>query len=436
MVEIDSRTDAFLAKWGMGSDSIDMEALLGKFRQEMESGLKQGGTSSLKMIPTYTQVEGEVKKGEPVIVIDAGGTNLRTCLVTFDENGIARIEDFKKTSMPGVREEVTAGQFFAVFANEVERLIDKSDRIGFCFSYAASITADHDGIPLVFSKEIKAPEVIGKPVGATLLAELAKRGYDVSKKRVSVLNDTVATLLAGKAAPSATPYSGYIGFILGTGTNTAYVESNANIGTVPYLQEGSQIINIESGNFDYCPGRLDEEFFASTKQPGQYHLEKMISGAYLGPMSTLVINKAIEERLFSKTFAERFAKVQPINTTVMSNYLEMPFNKDYALVACVDGNEDDAKALWLILDSIIARAAKLTAANLAATVLKSGKGDDPRRPICINADGTTYYKTEYLKKYTEYYLHKYLQLDKKRYVEFVRIDDSPVIGAAIAGLGL
>ena len=95
MVEIDSRTDAFLAKWGMGSDSIDMEALLGKFRQEMESGLKQGGTSSLKMIPTYTQVEGEVKKGEPVIVIDAGGTNLRTCLVTFDENGIARIEDFK-----------------------------------------------------------------------------------------------------------------------------------------------------------------------------------------------------------------------------------------------------------------------------------------------------------------------------------------------------
>jgi hexokinase len=436
MGAIESRTDAFLSKWGMSPESIDMEALLATFKLEMESGLQKDGKSSLKMIPTYAQVEGEVKKGEPVIVIDAGGTNLRTCLVFFDEQGNAHIDDFKKTSMPGVKEEVTANQFFSVFADEVERLIDKSDKIGFCFSYAASITAEHDGIPLVFSKEIKAPEVIGKPVGATLLRELARRGHDVSKKKVSVLNDTVATLLAGKAAPSSTPYSGYIGFILGTGTNTAYVESNANIHTVSDLNEGTQIINIESGNFDFCPGKLDQEFFASTKQPNHYHLEKMISGAYLGPMSNLVINKAIEEAIFSETFAQRFAKVQPINTMVMSNYLEMPFNRDYALVACTEGNEDDAKALWLILDSLIARAAKLTAANLSATVLKSGKGEDPRKPICINADGTTYYKTEYLKKYTEYYLHKYLQLERKRYVEFVRIDDSPVIGAAIAGLSL
>ncbi|WP_320127807.1 hexokinase [uncultured Sphaerochaeta sp.] len=436
MSTIESRTDAFLSKWDMKPDSIDMEVLLKKFRTEMEIGLHSEGSSSLKMIPTYVQVKDEVKKGETVIVIDAGGTNLRTCLVSFDEQGTAHIGDFKKISMPGVKEEVSAKQFFDVFADEVERLIDKSDRIGFCFSYAASITADHDGIPLVFSKEIKAPEVIGKAVGANLLAELAYRGHDVSKKRVSVLNDTVATLLAGKAAPLAIPYSGYIGFILGTGTNTAYVESNANILTVPTISGESQVINIESGNFDFCPGRLDEEFFASTKQPGQYHLEKMISGAYIGPMSNLVIHKAIEEGILSQTFKERFAKYEPINTTVMSNYLEMPFNKDYALVACTDGNEDDARALWLILDSIIARAAKLTAANLASTVLKSGKGDDPRKPICINADGTTYYKTEYLKEYTQYYLHTYLQLERKRYVNFVRIDDSPIIGAAIAALGL
>ena len=120
----------------------------------------------------------------------------------------------------------------------------------------------------------------------------------------------------------------------------------------------------------------------------------------------------------------------------MSNYLEMPFNTNYALVACTDGNEDDAIALWMIIDAVIARAAKLTAANLAATVLKSGAGTDPRKPVCINADGTTFYKTEYLKQYTEYYLHTYLQLEHKRYYRFVRIDDSPIIGAAIAGLSL
>ena len=429
-------TTAFLSKWGIEAASIDMKALLATFLSEMESGLEKESGSSLKMIPTYTEVVSGLAKGEPVIVLDAGGTNFRTCLVTFDEQGLAHIEDFRKVSMPGVKEEVTAQQFFSTFADEVERLIDKSDKIGFCFSYAAAITEDHDGIPLVFSKEIKAPEVIGKKVGASLLSELARRGYDVSKKKVAVLNDTVATLLAGQGAPSDTAYSGYIGFILGTGTNTAYVERNSNISKLGLFDGKSQIINIESGNFDFCPGRLDREYFDSTKHPEQYHLEKMISGAYLGPLSTLVIQKAIAEGVLSSTFAKRFAQLGTVNTTVMSNYLEMPFNSNYALVACCEGNEDDAIALWMIIDAVIARAAKLTAANLAATVIKSGAGTDPRKPVCINADGTTFYKTEYLKKYTEYYLHTYLQLEHKRYYRFVRIDDSPTIGAAIAGLSL
>ncbi|MDX9982664.1 hexokinase [Sphaerochaeta sp.] len=429
-------TTAFLSKWGIEAASIDMKSLLATFLSEMEKGLENESGSSLKMIPTYTEVVSGLAKGEPVIVLDAGGTNFRTCLVTFDEQGLAHIEDFRKVSMPGVKEEVTAQQFFSTFADEVERLIDKSDKIGFCFSYAAAITEDHDGIPLVFSKEIKAPEVIGKKVGASLLSELARRGYDVSKKKVAVLNDTVATLLAGQGAPSDTDYSGYIGFILGTGTNTAYVERNSNISKLGLSDGKSQIINIESGNFDFCPGRLDREYFDSTKHPEQYHLEKMISGAYLGPLSTLVIQKAIAEGVLSSTFAKRFAQLGTVNTTVMSNYLEMPFNSNYALVACCEGNEDDAIALWMIIDAVIARAAKLTAANLAATVIKSGAGTDPRKPVCINADGTTFYKTEYLKKYTEYYLHTYLQLEHKRYYRFVRIDDSPTIGAAIAGLSL
>lgn len=435
MADIIAKSEAFLTKWGLAPSCIDMDQLLLQFKVEMEKGLGENGQSSLQMIPTYTKVIDEVKKGQSVIVLDAGGTNFRTCLVTFDEQGKAQIEDFRKTAMPGVKQEVTAKQFFNTFADEVERLIDKSDNIGFCFSYAATITEGHDGIPLVFSKEIKAPEVIGKPVGASLLAELKRRGHDVSKKKVAVLNDTVATLLAGTAASSDIPYSGYIGFILGTGTNTAYVERNAEIGKISQT-EGSQIINIESGNFDFCPGPLDRAFFDSTKHPGQYHLEKMISGAYLGPLSSIVIEKAIEEGLLSATFAQRFRQMAPLNTTVMSNYLEMPFNRDYALVACCEGNEDDAIALWTIIDSVIAKAGKLTAANLAATVLKSGAGTDPRRPICINADGTTFYKTENLKKYTEYYLHKYLQLERKRYYRFVRIDDSPTIGAAIAGLSI
>ena len=194
MSDIIQKTSDFLTKWGIDPETVSMEPLLDSFLKAMGQGLEGNEESSLKMIPTYTEVVSTLAVGEPVIVLDAGGTNFRTCLVTFCEDGTPRIEDFRKVSMPGVKEEVSEQQFFSTFADEVERLIDKSDKIGFCFSYAAAITPDHDGIPLVFSKEIKAPQVIGKKVGASLLAELARRGYDVSKKKVAVLNDTVAKI--------------------------------------------------------------------------------------------------------------------------------------------------------------------------------------------------------------------------------------------------
>ncbi len=425
---------SFLEKYKLNAESVDFEGVLKFFFDEMEKGL-DGKESSLEMIPTYATDTENAKPGESVIVLDAGGTNFRTCLVTFDENLKPIISDFKKVGMPGVKEEVSAKEFFSCLADNVERLIDKSDKIGFCFSYAATITPDHDGIPLVFSKEVKAPEVIGKPVGKGLLDELKSRGYDVSNKKISIVNDTVATLLATKAG-----YDGYssgcIGFILGTGTNTAYTEMNSNIHKIDFCDEGGQVINVESGGLKLKLSDIDDAFLQSTKNPNVYHFEKMISGAYLGAFSVFVINKAIEEGVLSEEFASRFKEIEPLNTTRMSNYLEMPHNEDYDLVRCVGDNEDDAKNLFIILDSIIERAAKLTAVNLTAAVLKGELGTNPRYPAVINADGTTFYKTEKLKEYTEYYLTEYLQKKYHRYIKMVRIDDSPVLGAAIAGLSI
>ncbi|MDD3790848.1 MAG: hexokinase, partial [Sphaerochaetaceae bacterium] len=287
----------------------------------------------------------------------------------------------------------------------------------------------------VFSKEIKAPEVIGMPVGRSLLDELGRRWYNVAKKRVAVVNDTVATLLAGKVATGVSPYSDYIGFILGTGTNTAYVEKNSNIVKLGNLPAGSQIINVESGGFYLVPGGLDRRFMDTTKNPDNYHFEKMISGAYLGAFSHVVVEQAIEEGLLSKEFKTRFEQIAPLNTTRMSHYLEEPHNPNYDLVKCIT-NEEDATALYIILDAIIARAAKLTAVNISAALLKGEGGRNPRYPVCVNADGTTFYKTENLALYTKYYLREFLDQKHHRYVQFVQIEDSPTIGAAVAGLSL
>lgn len=426
----------FLVKWGISPENVKTDEMLDFFLKEMNDGLTDKG-SSLSMIPTFISDKSILVPGKKLIVIDAGGTNLRTCLVSFDENLKPEITNFKKVPMPGVKSEVSAKEFFSVFATQVEGIIDESDYIGFCFSYAATISSDNDGTPIVFSKEIKAPEVIGKKVGATLLAELKNRGFEVENKRVAVLNDTVATLLAGKAASSKDKqYDGYVGFILGTGTNTAYLEKNDNIATLPGINEGNQVINVESGSLNIKQGKIDELFNSKTKDPNQYIFEKMISGAYLGPLSNVVIEKAVEEGILSKNFGDNFKKYGPVNTTEMSHFLEMPFNENYKLVKCVKDCKEDAQNLWFILESLIERAGKMTAVNLTAAVIKTGFGKDPLHPVCINADGTTFYKTEYLEKYTNYYLEELLVKKYHRYYETVCIDNSPTIGAAIAALGL
>ena len=136
---MEEKVFSFLARNNLLTRQIDDEKLLSFFMSEMDKGLS-GQESSLAMIPTYVSEVDKVPAGERVIVLDAGGTNFRTCLVSFDDEGRPNMEDFRKVGMPGVKSEVSRKEFFSILADNVERFIDKCDRIGFCFSYAAKIT--------------------------------------------------------------------------------------------------------------------------------------------------------------------------------------------------------------------------------------------------------------------------------------------------------
>ena len=126
---------------------------------DMHRGLKSGGKDSDEdMIKTYCNPPEASAKGKSVIVIDAGGTNFRSCLVTFDENGTPSISEMEKTKMPGIEKELNKKDFFEQIAANLEHLKNKSDRIGFCFSYPMEIQQNGDGILLGFSKEVKASD--------------------------------------------------------------------------------------------------------------------------------------------------------------------------------------------------------------------------------------------------------------------------------------
>ena len=218
MSEPKEKAKAFLKSHSMHPDDIDTEQVCDAFLEEMDKGLT-GQDSSLAMIPTYIETDTPLPKNNPVIVMDVGGTNFRAAVVRFDEHGKASIKKSRKKKMPGIEHEVTSREFFETLADYVRDITDTSLNIGFCFSYPCQMQPSRDGRLIRFSKEIKAPQVIGQMIGENLCAALGRLGFDANK-HVVILNDTVTTLLAGLAGFEDKQYDSYVGFILGTGTNT------------------------------------------------------------------------------------------------------------------------------------------------------------------------------------------------------------------------
>ncbi len=423
----------FLKQHGLDPASLDAELLLADFAHEMSAGLA-GQPSSLPMIPTFITVDRPVPVDQPVIVLDAGGTNLRVATVRFDAQGRPRIEDFAKHRMPGTHGELGATAFYTALTDALMPVLPKAESIGFCFSYPAEVTPTCDARLLRWTKQVQVPEVVGTMVGSGLAQALAARGFT---RRVTVLNDTVATLLAGKSAGLARHYSSYVGFILGTGTNTAYVERNANIRKRRDLSAaGAMAVNVESGSFGRAPrSRFDEQFDATTADPGAYTFEKMISGAYLGGVGLALLRRAAAAGdLFTPAAAAAIRGLPLLTTKELDDFVDNPWLAAGPLAA-LSLSDDDCRMLVGLARPLFERAALFTAVNIAAAVLASGMGCDPLHPVCVNIDGSTYYRTRTgsFRSRVEGHLRALLESRGLSY-DLVCIEESPIIGAAVAGL--
>jgi hexokinase len=425
-----SMIGSFLSKHRLLASQYDPKTIIASFLEEMEKGLL-GRKSCLAMIPSYISLPDKAPKNEKIIVLDAGGTNFRTALIRFDKESAPHIDYFTNNAMPGTERELTNEEFFNAIADYIRPVLDKSNRIGFCFSYPATIDRQRDGTLLYWTKEIKAPGVVGKKIAAGLVATLQKRSFPLPAS-VLILNDTVASLLAGVSATKFSPLYRYVGFILGTGTNTAYMESNKRILKAKGLDpSGSQAINIEAANFNKIErGDIDIAFDRKTNSPGKHVLEKMISGGYIGPFCHTALNAAASERVLSPAAGRIFLEHSPLETKNLNAILEGSFASKGVFASLT---KEDALAVRTIVTEIVERAAVLTAANLAAGVIKSTDAGKSGKKVCISADGSVYYKLYSFRQRAEKILSNVLDPYGISY-EIVKVADAPIIGTAVAGL--
>ena len=429
-VYMNKKASAFLSKHNFPVHA-DINAMVDSLLFDMNEGLAKRPAAE-DMIKTYSNPPESAAAGKSVIVIDAGGTNFRSCLLTFDQFGKSNIDFMEKTTMPGTEKELSRREFFDKFAENLEHLKDKSANIGFCFSYPMTITEDGDGILIGFSKEIKAPEVVGCAIGKELKAALLAHGWS-KIDRITLLNDTVAALLAGAACPDEGQlYSSYIGFILGTGMNAAYIQpENKELGI------SKQIIVCESGKFDkiLCSD-FDKAYDAKSSKPGTSLIEKQCSGGYMGPLAYEIVHTAAEEKLFSDKFSESLMQIEKLSFIEVNKFLCSPYSTGSILgaKALESATEEDYDLLFTILDAMVDRSARCAATILTACVIQSGEGKNPTKPVCILCNGTTFYKGYKIKSRVDAYLEEVLVKQRNLHYEIIERENDITLGTAIAGL--
>ncbi|MCH5157328.1 MAG: hypothetical protein J1G02_05595 [Clostridiales bacterium] len=410
----------FLLAHGQSAENIDIQSSLRNFWQQMQLGLE--GNGGMPMIPTYLMNidRSKIKLNEKHIIIDAGGTNFRCALGYFDDQGQVVIERQKKTIMPASDRLLTKSEFYGTIASNIARLLPAGKNVGFCFSYQVDMNADLDGKVVMFSKEVKAPEVIGTQVGKETLS--ACKQYDKTKRKIVILNDTVATLLGGLALNDE-KFGAYLGYIYGTGTNVCYIEDTSKITKVNGLPAGKMLINTECGNFDgFAQGDFDKITIARTAVPDKQLFEKMTSGKYLADIIYEALSVAERNGLFAgKTDIVPFT-LKDVSTFLTDNNFCGLFE-----------DEQDMQFVREICVELIRRSAKMGAIVNSALAIASCQ--DKSLPVAIVAEGTTFNKLPHYREFFEQYLTEILGAWGLKY-KILQGEDLNMVGTLMATMVL
>ena len=416
---ISDRAKQFLARHGMSPEQVQPARDAEKMVREMERGLAGMG-GSMAMIPTYLSDEGHIPYGEPVAVLDAGGTNFRRALVSFGPDG-AQVEELKKWHMPGIDRPASWEELVSFAADALEPLMDRTDRIGFCFSYSADITPDMDGRVQRIDKEVVIHGCEGKMVGASLLEELERRG--IHGKKILILNDTVAVLL-GALTEGAHDAACIIGQVSGTGTNTCCSLPVRKIGKLGRDSDRRMIVNMESGMYDGIPqGDFDKLLDEQSHDPGHKCFEKLTAGVYLGELVHSMLRAAADEGLLCEASVEKVRALGKIDSSVIDAW---SMGEELEKIAA---NEEDARFVQDLSVAMFERSARCMCTDLAAIMLLSG---ETRGRIC--AEGSLVQKGRVYRPMLEKLIHSEIEEKLGRSMRFTVGYETTLAGSAIAAL--
>ncbi len=362
----------------------------------------------IQSIPTYIPVHRGSQNGR-ALVIDFGGTNVRAAVASLRDGELVLEKGPVVSAIPVERGVPLARDKFLQSLADLVTSLDPPQNLplGYCFSYAIDSMTNGDARLIHWTKEVFVEETVGEKVGQLLLDALASHTSPVHCSNVAVINDTVASLLAGFTTSQA---DGYIGLIVGTGTNMAALMEGKQVGKLPQNLEWQGLIpiNFESGNFTpphltVFDDRLDEE----SEIPNHSRFEKAVSGVYLAKLLKLAHPASdIDVSLGSKAVVEKAYAPTP---------------------------SDLAEQQWA--KQILTRSAKLVAASLAGLITVLNE-THPQHRVCIAAEGGLFWGDPEYKQRTQATLTMLLEALGLPgvTVDFFSLSNANLLGSAVAAL--
>lgn len=395
-------------------DISQLKEIAEEFTERVEDGLK-ATDREIQCIPTHISSIKQPRDADSY-VLDLGGTNVRATSVSFEDGECSVNEEQFKKAMPW--NSLDKKKYLDIQASGLKSVkLDKECPLGYCFSFPAKSKLNGDAELINWTKEIIISGVEGEDVGEMLL-DYIKTHYkkeDLSCSKVVVVNDTVASLIAGLVKPKV---DASIGLIVGTGTNLATFMNYEDIPKLSNLAKkhdlkGSIPVNLESGNF--TPSYLtefDDEMDRKLQDHGEQRFEKAVSGAYLGYIFKEVHgDSSFDPKDGAKGISDLLNNARGVR-------------KEYVSTA----------------KDIYDRSAQLVSASLAGLIKLLKMKDSSIKTVRVVAEGSLFwgkinnelYYSELTRSTLELLLNELGLNDVK--VEFDNIENANLIGSAIAAL--
>ncbi len=385
------------------------------FCDEMKRGFS-GAESSFRMLASYQKLPTGKENG-CYLAVDFGGTWVRCLRINLQDQkwSIQKQQSFSLNETTADRdytsERVSGEELFDRIAMEFAKITDAGEELllGHVFSFPGIQTDSQTLTLLRWTKEIKTGGMIGKDVNQMLQAGLNRAGRPRIKV-VSVMNDTVATLLTASFQNPVIQ----IGGICGTGHNLCYFEARHS--------DGPMVVNLESGNFNrLSQTSIDKVLDCQSSDPGKQLLEKQVGGRYLGEICRLGL---VAE--WGTGVPEWFTQLHSVTSSDLVEWLELGSRREWLQSRELSLSEKDENKLYEWAQGSLFRSASLVGACLAG--IADYLNISENNPVGVGIDGSLYLKNRNYQKWVLKALEN-LQMKEKIFIQ--SIEDGSGIGGAI-----